>query len=124
MKKPLWVLVGGVLALLGLLFTLQGTDVISGSAMSGTAFWAVAGPIIIVIGLLVATVGARGRTRWCQAWPRYELGCGSRWPGKAIQNSLAKVSAPMELHDPTALVPQIPVGDAFRYYTVTGECSE
>ncbi|MDT4964704.1 MAG: hypothetical protein QOF87_4351 [Pseudonocardiales bacterium] len=63
MKKPLWVLVGGVLALLGLLFTLQGTDVISGSAMSGTTFWAVAGPIIIVIGLLVATVGVRGRTR-------------------------------------------------------------
>jgi hypothetical protein len=30
----------------------------------------------------------------------------------------------MELHDPTALVSQIPVGDAFRYYTVTGECAE
>jgi hypothetical protein len=63
MKKPFWVLVGGVLALLGLLFTLQGTDVISGSAMSGTTFWAVAGPIIIVIGLIVATFGVRGRIR-------------------------------------------------------------
>jgi hypothetical protein len=63
MKKPLWVLVGGVLALLGLLFTLQGTDIISGSAMSGTTFWAVAGPIIIVIGLIVATFGVRGRIR-------------------------------------------------------------
>jgi hypothetical protein len=63
MKKPLWVLVGGVLAALGLLFTLQGSGVISGSAMSGTTFWAVAGPIIIVIGLLVATLGARGRAR-------------------------------------------------------------
>jgi hypothetical protein len=63
MKKPLWVLVGGVLTILGLLFTLQGTDVISGSGMSGTTFWAVAGPIILVIGLVVATVGVRGRTR-------------------------------------------------------------
>jgi hypothetical protein len=63
MKKPLWVLVGGVLALLGLLFTLQGADVISGSAMSGTTFWAVAGPIIIVVGLIVATFGVRGRIR-------------------------------------------------------------
>jgi hypothetical protein len=63
MKKPLWVLVGGVLAVLGLLFTLQGTDVIGGSAMSGTTFWAVAGPIIIVIGLVVATIGVRGRLR-------------------------------------------------------------
>jgi hypothetical protein len=63
MKKPLWVLVGGVLTILGLLFTLQGTDVISGSGMSGTTFWAVAGPIIIVIGLIVATVEVRGRVR-------------------------------------------------------------
>ncbi|MDQ1619402.1 MAG: hypothetical protein QOE19_1971 [Actinomycetota bacterium] len=63
MKKPGLVLVGGVLAVLGLLFTLQGTDVIGGSAMSGTTFWAVAGPVIIVIGLLVAAVGVRGRLR-------------------------------------------------------------
>ncbi|MGH3339128.1 MAG: hypothetical protein ACRDPL_09900 [Propionibacteriaceae bacterium] len=63
MKKPLWVLVGGVLAILGLLFTLQGANVISGSLMSGSTFWAVAGPIIIVIGLIVATLGVRGRVR-------------------------------------------------------------
>jgi hypothetical protein len=63
MKKPGWVLVGGVLAVLGLLFTLQGTGVIGGSAMSGTTFWAVAGPVIIVIGLVVAAVGVRGRLR-------------------------------------------------------------
>jgi hypothetical protein len=63
MKKPRWVLVGVVLAILGLLFTLQGTDVISGSGMSGNTFWAVAGPIILVIGLVVAAVGVRGRTR-------------------------------------------------------------
>ena len=63
MKKPGLALVGGLLALLGLLFTLQGTDVIGGSAMSGTTFWAVAGPVIIVIGLLVGVVGVRGRLR-------------------------------------------------------------
>jgi quinol-cytochrome oxidoreductase complex cytochrome b subunit len=59
MRKRLWVVVGAVVALLGLLFTLQGTDVIGGSAMSGTTFWAVAGPIIIVIGLVMAAAGAR-----------------------------------------------------------------
>jgi hypothetical protein len=63
MKKPVWLLVGGVLAIMGLLFTLQGADVIGGSSMSGSAFWAVAGPIIILIGLSVAAVGARGRVR-------------------------------------------------------------
>ncbi|TCN44787.1 hypothetical protein EV644_10175 [Kribbella orskensis] len=63
MRNRLWVVVGAVVALLGLLFTLQGTDVIGGSAMSGTTFWAVAGPIIIVIGLVVAAAGARRRGR-------------------------------------------------------------
>jgi hypothetical protein len=63
MKKPGLALLGGVVALLGLLFTLQGTDVIGGSAMSGTTFWTVAGPVIIVIGLVVAAVGVRGRLR-------------------------------------------------------------
>jgi len=62
-KKPAWVLVGGVVAVLGLLFTLQGVGVIGGSAMSGTTFWTVAGPIIIVVGLIMATVGVRGRRR-------------------------------------------------------------
>jgi hypothetical protein len=50
MRKPLWVAVGGVLAVLGLLFTLQGSGVVGGSVMSGSTFWAVAGPIIIVVG--------------------------------------------------------------------------
>ena len=63
MRKSLWVVVGGVVALLGLLFTLQGTDIITGSAMSGTTTWAVAGPILIVIGLFVAAAGVRRRHR-------------------------------------------------------------
>ncbi|WP_406055516.1 hypothetical protein [Kribbella sp. NBC_00889] len=63
MKKPLMIVVGVVVALLGLLFNLQGAGVIGGSAMSGTTFWTVAGPIIIVIGLVVAAVGVRGRAR-------------------------------------------------------------
>ncbi|WP_134116630.1 hypothetical protein [Kribbella kalugense] len=63
MKKSLWVVVGGVVAVLGLLFTLQGTNVIGGSAMSGTTFWAVAGPIIFLIGLALGAVGIRGRRR-------------------------------------------------------------
>jgi uncharacterized integral membrane protein len=62
-KRPWVVVVGVVVVLLGLLFTLQGTNVISGSAMSGTTTWSVAGPIIIVIGLFVAGAGLRGRRR-------------------------------------------------------------
>jgi hypothetical protein len=61
MRKPALVVVGVVVALAGLLFTLQGVGVITGSAMSNTAFWAVAGPIIIVLGAVLAVVGVRGR---------------------------------------------------------------
>jgi hypothetical protein len=63
MRKPALVVVGVVLALAGLLFTLQGVGVIKGSAMSDTTLWAVAGPVVVVVGLLVAGVGVRGRGR-------------------------------------------------------------
>ncbi|MDQ2850088.1 MAG: hypothetical protein M3Y49_05020 [Actinomycetota bacterium] len=63
MKKPVWVVVGVIVALLGLLFTLQGVGVMKGSSMSNTTFWAVAGPIIIIVGIALAGVGIRGRSR-------------------------------------------------------------
>jgi hypothetical protein len=63
MRKPGWVIAGVAVMLVGLLFTLQGAGVINGSAMSGSAFWAIAGPVIIIAGLAVAAVGIRGRVR-------------------------------------------------------------
>lgn len=52
---------GGVLiALLGVLFTLQGLGAIGGSVMSGVTFWAVAGPVIALAGLAIAAIGLRG----------------------------------------------------------------
>jgi DMSO/TMAO reductase YedYZ molybdopterin-dependent catalytic subunit len=39
--------------------------------------------------------------------------------GKAIQDGLAKILAPIELRDPTGLISLIPVGDSFRFYSVT-----
>jgi hypothetical protein len=63
MRKTGSLILGVVIALAGLLFTLQGTGVITGSAMSNTTFWTVAGPVILVVGLVVAGVGLRGRAR-------------------------------------------------------------
>lgn len=63
MSKPGLLVVGAVLVLFGALFTLQGLDVVQGSAMSGSAFWAVAGPVIVLAGLATARVGVRGRLR-------------------------------------------------------------
>ncbi len=61
MAKPLWVVVGVVLVLLGLLWTLQGTGVIEGSSMSGTTTWSIIGPIVLLVGGVVMSVGIRGR---------------------------------------------------------------
>jgi hypothetical protein len=61
MARPLWVVVGVVVALVGLLWTLQGLDVIGGSAMSGTTTWSIIGPVVLLVGLVVTWVGIRGR---------------------------------------------------------------
>jgi hypothetical protein len=53
--------VGVVIALAGVIFTLQGVGAIGGSAMSGVTFWAVAGPVVAVAGLAVAVFGLRRR---------------------------------------------------------------
>jgi hypothetical protein len=61
MAKPLWVVVGVVLVLVGLLWTLQGIGVIEGSSMSGTTTWSIIGPIVVLLGALLMSVGIRGR---------------------------------------------------------------
>lgn len=53
--------VGVLIALAGVIFTLQGVGVVGGSTMSGDTFWAVAGPVIAVAGLAIAVVGMRRR---------------------------------------------------------------
>ena len=63
MKNPGLAGAGLVVALFGLLFTLQGVGLVKGSPMTGTVFWSIAGPVIIAIGLAIAAVGVRGRVR-------------------------------------------------------------
>jgi hypothetical protein len=54
----------GLLALvLGAVWTLQGLDVLGDSVMSGKQMWAVIGPIVAVIGLVLIVVGVRIRHR-------------------------------------------------------------
>ena len=57
-------MVGGLLLLvLGGLWTLQGLDKVGGSAMSGVRFWAIAGPVVSLIGLVLIVLGVRRRNR-------------------------------------------------------------
>jgi hypothetical protein len=53
------VVLGVVLVLVGLVWALQGFDVMGGSGMSGKTMWAVIGPIVVVVGLVLLVVGGR-----------------------------------------------------------------
>lgn len=52
---------GVIVALFGLLFTLQGFGVVGGSPMTNTTTWSILGPIIALIGLALA-IGSWRRT--------------------------------------------------------------
>lgn len=50
---------GALLTIAGTVFALQGFGVLGGSAMSGSNFWAAAGPVIAVAGLVLLAIGVR-----------------------------------------------------------------
>ncbi len=62
MRRVVLVGVGVLVTLAGTVFTLQGVGVLGGSVMSGVVFWAVAGPVIALAGLVIAAIGLRDRT--------------------------------------------------------------
>jgi hypothetical protein len=62
MNKNLQTGLGVLLVLMGLIWTLQGLDVLKGSAlMSGKPLWAVIGSIVALVGVLVVARAARAR---------------------------------------------------------------
>ena len=54
MTRPVRVIVGVLVLLVGALWTLQGLGYVGGGAMSGNTLWAVIGPIVAVAGLGLA----------------------------------------------------------------------
>ena len=54
-------LLGVMMVLFGVLFTLQGVGKVQGSFMSNTTTWTVLGPIIALIGLGLVIAGRRRR---------------------------------------------------------------
>ena len=61
MRKPVLVTLGIIVTLMGAVFTLQGLGFISGSTMTGSTLWAILGPIIAVVGIVIVVLGMRGR---------------------------------------------------------------
>ena len=61
MSRPVRVILGVLLVVVGAVWTLQGLGVIGGSAMSGVTLWAVIGPIVAVAGLGLALTKPRAK---------------------------------------------------------------
>jgi hypothetical protein len=59
----LLIIVGALLTLTGVLWALQGLNVLGGSVMSGKPLWAVIGPIVAVVGLVLIGLGVRALRR-------------------------------------------------------------
>jgi hypothetical protein len=59
MGRWLFVILGALLVLVGLVWTLQGLDVLGGSAMSGVTLWAIVGPVVVILGAWLLWRGAR-----------------------------------------------------------------
>ena len=59
MSRPVAFALGGVLVVIGLVWFLQGIDVLGGSAMSGVTLWAIVGPIVALAGVALIVRGAR-----------------------------------------------------------------
>jgi hypothetical protein len=60
MRRALVLVCGGLMVLLGLLWTLQGLGRIGGSPMSGVEAWAIIGPAVAGLGVALMIVGMRG----------------------------------------------------------------
>ncbi|HEY2299769.1 MAG TPA: molybdopterin-dependent oxidoreductase [Jatrophihabitans sp.] len=48
------------------------------------------------------------------------LGAAGVLGGHSLQDGLARVLGPIQQHDPTGLTALIPLGDTFRFYSITG----
>ncbi len=61
MSRPVAFALGGVLVVIGLVWFLQGIDVLGGSAMSGVTLWAIVGPIVALVGAFLLVRAQRSK---------------------------------------------------------------
>jgi hypothetical protein len=61
MRNALLITVGVLAMIAGVIWALQGFNVVGGSFMSGDSVWAIVGPAVALAGLVTAAVGLRGR---------------------------------------------------------------
>lgn len=55
------IVLGGLLVLVGVVWTLQGLGYVGGSFMTGATMWAVIGPVTALVGLFLVVTAVRHR---------------------------------------------------------------
>jgi hypothetical protein len=58
-RRVLGIPLGVVMVVFGTLFTLQGLGYVGGSPMTGSSFWAIAGPVIAGLGVALLLISVR-----------------------------------------------------------------
>lgn len=63
--KRIWpfLVAGIVLVGVGLVWMLQGLNVLQGSVMSGSSLWGTIGPIVLIVGLVLIVIGIMRRRK-------------------------------------------------------------
>ena len=61
MNSNLRVGLGVLLVLMGLIWTMQGLGYLKGSAMTGVTLWAIIGPLVAILGVLLVARAVRAR---------------------------------------------------------------
>jgi len=56
-------ILGGLMILVGAVWSLQGIGVLPGSLMTGQAFWAIMGAVLLALGVLLVLAGFRPNRR-------------------------------------------------------------
>ncbi|OLE24932.1 MAG: hypothetical protein AUG44_17550 [Actinobacteria bacterium 13_1_20CM_3_71_11] len=59
MRGWVWVVIGVLVGFAGVIWTLQGLNLVGGSFMSGKTLWAVIGPLVVLVGLVLIGLGIR-----------------------------------------------------------------
>lgn len=61
MRKAAVIALGAMLVVIGAVFTFQGLGYLAGSAMTGVTLWAVIGPIVALVGLVLIAQSVQNR---------------------------------------------------------------
>ena len=54
-----WLILGALAIAVGIIWTLQGLNILGGSVMSGDTTFVIVGPIVGIVGLILVAVGIR-----------------------------------------------------------------